>query len=261
MLNALYNGGRVSPEEIAIIGQYAENTYFGKPSGLMDQTACAVGSVVKIDFENPGHPQVEKIDFDFAAAGYRLLVVDTRGSHADLTEDYASIPREMQSVAACFGRGYCRQISEQDLLGRLAELRALVGDRAILRALHFLQENRRVDLQAEALRRHDMPGFLRLIEESGSSSFRWLQNCIHAGDPREQGVALALALAEGFVRTRGGACRVHGGGFAGTILVFAPEEHVGELKERMESAFGTGCVKLLRVRSCGSLEIPNLAGE
>jgi len=255
ILNALYNGGRVQPAQVAIIGQYAENVYFGKPCGLMDQIACAVGGIVKIDFNDPKSPAVEKIEFDFARAGYCLLVVDTGGSHADLTGDYASIPREMKSVAAQFGRQVCRQISERDILNRLPELRASVGDRPILRALHFLQENERVDLLVEALRKNDMHGFLRLIEESGSSSFRWLQNCLAAGAATEQGIPLALALAEGLARKYEGACRVHGGGFAGTILVFLPRSRADEMRTLMESAFGSGCVKTLRVRSQGSLEI------
>jgi galactokinase len=197
---------------------------------------------------------VEKIDFDFTAEGYNLVVIDTGGSHADLTQDYASIPREMKSVAAQFGREVCRQISEPDLLSNLGELRAGVGDRAILRALHFLQENHRVDLQVDALRKKDLKGFLRLIEESGNSSYRWLQNCVSARAGREQGIPLALALAEGYVRKCGGACRVHGGGFAGTILVFLPISCVGGFRTLMESAFGSGCLKTLRVRSQGSLE-------
>lgn len=256
ILNAFYNGGRVEPKQIAVIGQYAENVYFGKPSGLMDQIVCAMGGIVSIDFNDPGSPLVEKIDFDFAAAGYSLLVVDTGGSHADLTEDYASIPREMKSVAAQFRRQVCRQISEHELLSRLAELRSSVGDRAILRALHFLHENRRVDLQAEALRKRDMQGFLRLVGESGSSSFRWLQNCFTPHAVREQGIPLALALAEEFIRRYEGACRVHGGGFAGTILVFLPRARVEEFRSLMESVFGSGCVKVLRVRPQGSMEIP-----
>ena len=259
ILNELYNGGCLDAVQIAIVGQYAENVYFGKPSGLMDQIACAVGGVVKIDFENPKAPRVEKINFDFAAAGYSLLVVDTGGSHADLTGEYASIPREMKMVASAFGREVCREISERDLFSHLAELRAGVGDRAILRALHFLQENQRVDLQVEALRRQDMAAFLRLVEESGSSSFRWLQNCINTREEREQGIPLALALTEGFVRRCGGACRVHGGGFAGTILVFVPIANVDEYQELMESAFASGCVKILSVRSNGTLEIPGLS--
>lgn len=255
IMNALFNGGQVDARQIAVISQYAENVHFGKPCGLMDQIACAVGGVVKIDFNDPESPQVENLSFDFAAAGFSLLVVDTGGSHADLTAEYASIPREMKSVAAQFDRQHCRQISEADLLGRLAELRASVGDRAVLRALHFLQENRRVDSQVEALRSNDLPRFLRLIAESGSSSYRWLQNCVVAGSGSEQGIPLALALAEAFIGKCGGACRVHGGGFAGTILAFLPHNAVAGFRALMESAFGEGCVKTLRVRSQGSLEM------
>jgi galactokinase len=260
ILNALRNGGRIEAKQIALIGQYAENVYFGKPSGLMDQIVCATGGIVRIDFNEPGCPLVEKIDFDFAAAGYSLLVVDTGGSHADLTEEYASIPREMKSVAAQFGRQVCRQISEQEVLSRLAELRASVGDRAVLRALHFLHENQRVDLQAEALRKRDMGGFLRLVRESGSSSFRWLQNCATPRAAKEQGIPLALALAEEFIGRHEGACRVHGGGFAGTILAFLPRARVGEFRSLMESVFGLGCVRVLRVRPQGSMEIPAVKG-
>lgn len=260
IINMLYNGGRVDAAQLAMIGQYAENEYFGKPCGLMDQIASAVGGVVKIDFADPESPRIEKIVFDFAAAGYSLLVVDTGGSHADLTADYAAIPHEMKLVAAMFGKKFCREISERDLFSNIAGLRAGPGDRAILRALHFLQENHRVDLQVEALRNADIPGFLRLIDESGASSYRWLQNCISTRGGKEQGIPLALALAEGFVRKWGGACRVHGGGFAGTILVFVPNESVGAFRELMAPAFGAGCIKQLRVRSHGSMEIPGPTG-
>jgi galactokinase len=255
ILNALFNESGIAAQEIAIIGQHAENVYFGKPCGLMDQIASAVGGIVKIDFAEPKSPRVEKVDFDFAAAGYNLLVIDTGGSHADLTEDYAAIPREMRRVAAQFGREVCREISEPELFSRIAELRAGAGDRAILRALHFLQENRRVDLQVEALQQKDIKGFLRLIEESGNSSFRWLQNCVSNRAVAEQGIPLALALAEGFTGKGEGACRVHGGGFAGTILVFLPQARVDEFRAFMESVFGSGCVKILRVRSQGSREV------
>jgi galactokinase len=255
ILNVLYNEARIVAQEIAIIGQHAENVYFGKPCGLMDQIASAVGGIVKIDFAEPESPRVEKIDFNFAVAGYNLLVVDTGGSHADLTEDYASIPREMRRVAACFGREVCRQISEPEIFSHVAELRAGAGDRAILRALHFLQENRRVDLQVQALQNRDMKGFLRLIAESGLSSFRWLQNCVSNRAVSEQGIPLALALAEGFIGKGEGACRVHGGGFAGTILVFLPSARIEEFRALMESVFGSGCVKILMVRSQGCCEV------
>jgi len=255
ILNALYNQARIDAKEIAIIGQYAENVYFGKPCGLMDQIASAVGGIVKIDFAEPESPRVEKIDFDFAAAGYHMLVVDTGGSHADLTEDYAAIPREMRQVAAQFGREVCRPLSEPELVGRIAELRTGAGDRAILRALHFLRENHRVDLQVQALQNRDMKEFLRLIRESGISSFRWLQNCVSGHAAREQGIPLALALTEGFIGEGDGACRVHGGGFAGTILAFLPAGRADEFRDLMEPAFGSGCVKTLRVRSQGCCEV------
>jgi len=255
ILNGLYNGGQVDARQIAIAGQYAENIHFGKPSGLMDQIACAVGGIVQIDFQDPESPQVEKIDCDFSSLGTSILVVDTGGSHVDLMDNYAAIPREMRQIAAQLGHDVCRQISEDELLACLGDLRVHAGDRAILRALHFLQENRRVELEVEALRRRDMPDFLRLVEESGNSSYRWLQNCMVPHTPTEQGIPLALALAEGFLKKCGGACRVHGGGFAGTILVFLPHDHVSEFSVLMESAFGPGCVKTLRIRSQGSHEI------
>jgi galactokinase len=255
ILNSLYNEARIAAQEIAIIGQHAENVYFGKPCGLMDQIASAMGGIVRIDFAEPKSPLVEKVDFDFAGAGYNLLVVDTGGSHADLTEDYASIPREMRRVAAQLGREVCRQISEGEVFSSIAELRAGAGDRAILRALHFLQENRRVDLQVQALQNRDMKGFLQLIGESGNSSFRWLQNCVSNRAVFEQGIPLALALTEGFIGIGAGACRVHGGGFAGTILVFLPQARVDEFRALMESVFGSGCVKILMVRSQGSGEV------
>ncbi|MBI3579680.1 MAG: galactokinase [Ignavibacteriales bacterium] len=174
ILNSLFNNNTIYPTRIAQLCQYAENTYFGKPSGLMDQITCAVGGIVKIDFNDPQSPLVEKIEFDFARAGYNVLVVDTGGSHADLTEEYASIPREMKSVAAYFGKEFCREISERELLSNEARIRSTIGDRPFLRAMHFIKENERVDLQVKALLSQDFPAFLRLIQESGNSSFRWL---------------------------------------------------------------------------------------
>jgi galactokinase len=255
ILNQFYNGAGVDKLQVALIGQYAENEYFGKPCGLMDQIACVMGGIVKIDFLDPGSPAVEKIDFDFTQAGYRLMVVDTGGNHADLTEEYASIPREMRAVAAFFGRRVCRDLSLNEILGHLPELRAAAGDRAILRSLHFLQENQRVDHLEEALRNRDMMEFLRLIDESGKSSFRWLQNCLVPGAGREQGIALALALAQEFIAGGEGATRVHGGGFAGTIQVFLPTEREMKFQTLAESVFGRGCVKTLRVRGLGSLAV------
>ncbi len=255
VLNALYNSNAIEAKQIALIGEYAENVFFGKPCGLMDQITCAVGGIVRIDFEDPESPAVDKINFNFAAHGYSVMVVDTRGSHADLTEDYASIPREMKLVASQFGLAVCRQIREHEILHGLAELRSKVGDRAILRALHFLQENERVELLVGAMQDKDVERFLKLITESGNSSFKWLQNCIPPPTQKEQGIPLALALAEKFVQSHGGACRVHGGGFAGTVLVFLRFDHTEEFRSLMESAFGPGCARTLRVRPQGSLEV------
>jgi len=255
VFNCLYNEACVPGVQIAAIGQYAENAYFGKPCGLMDQIACALGGIVKIDFLDPRSPDVQNVFFDFGAHGYRILVVDTGGSHADLTEEYAAIPREMKQIAGHFGRAVCREITLKDVYDALPELRRRAGDRAVLRALHFLQENERVDLQVSALQKSDLDGFLRLVAESGNSSFRWLQNCQRPGSAAEQGVALGLVLSEGFVRRSGGACRVHGGGFAGTILVFLPAEETAAFQSLMESVFGPGCLKDLRIRPQGTVEI------
>lgn len=253
IMNVLYNDARIDPQTIALIGQFAENTYFGKPCGLMDQTACATGGMVKIDFRDPETPRVERFEFDFAGAGYSVLVVDTGGHHADLTEEYASIPREMKSVAAQFNKEWCRDISREDILKNIRRLRKAVGDRAVLRALHFIDENERVEHQVTALRRGDVETFLRLVTESGRSSHQWLQNCYAAGVASEQGVALGLALTDQFLRKIGsGAYRVHGGGFAGTILAFLPHESVDEYIAFMESAFTAGCVKQLTIRSIGT---------
>jgi len=255
ILNSFYNAGAVSAAQMAIVGQYAENVFFGKPCGLMDQITCAVGGIVKIDFRSPVTPEIEKLACDFVASGFSLVVVDSGGNHADLTEDYAAIPREMKAVAAQFGKEVCRQISEEEVLGKLAELRSKTGDRAILRALHYLQENRRVDLEVAALRGGDMREFLRLVQESGDSSYKWLQNCVAAHPDAQQGIPLALALAEKFIRESGGACRVHGGGFAGTIQGFLPSAALDDFRSMMEAVFGPGCVKVLRVRSEGSREV------
>lgn len=254
MLNYFYNDNTISPLTLAQIGQYAENVYFNKPCGLMDQIACAVGGIVAIDFENPEQPRIEKINFDFARENYSLLVVDTGGHHADLTEDYAAVPREMQAVAASLGKKFCREISREEILKNIHELRSHAGDRAVLRALHFLEENARVDRQVAALRSGDFAAFLREVNASGQSSMRWLQNCFSPQNVAEQGIALALAFTEDYLTKIGaGACRVHGGGFAGTIQVFLPASHVHAYKKLLESIFKQGCVQALNIRVVGSM--------
>lgn len=252
ILNTFYNANTVEALMLAQIGQYAENVYFGKPCGLMDQIACATGGIVAIDFANPRQPRIEKIDFDFADKNYSLLVVDTGGHHADLTEDYAAIPREMQAVAMQLGKNFCREIERSEILKNIQQLRTQVGDRAVLRALHFLDENERVDREIAALRAGDFAALLCAINASGHSSLCWLQNCFTPQKVAEQGVTLALALTENFIAALGeGACRVHGGGFAGTIQVFLPNKSVADYRRLMEGVFKRGSVQVLSLRPVG----------
>lgn len=262
MLNTFYNENAVAALGLAQIGQYAENVYFGKPCGLMDQIACATGGIVAIDFANPQQPRLEKIDFGFAQENYCMLVVDTGGRHADLTEDYAAIPREMQAVARQLGKNFCREISRGEILKNIYQLRAQVGDRAVLRALHFLDENERVDREIAALRAGDFAAFLRAVNASGHSSLCWLQNCFTPQKVAEQGIMLALALTENFLTARGeGACRVHGGGFAGTIQVFLRNNAVADYTELMESVFKPGSVQVLSLRPAGPMAWPLRLGS
>ncbi|MBN2008530.1 galactokinase [candidate division KSB1 bacterium] len=257
IFSVFFNDSKVKPEQLALIGQYAENNYFGKPCGLMDQMTCAVGGIVTIDFQNPQQPIVKKINFDFASQNYRLVVVDTGGNHADLTEDYTSIPKEMKATAAVLGGNVVRDIRMDQLLDHIADLRVKVGDRAILRAAHFLMDNERVVDQVEALEKGDFNRFLSLVTESGNSSFRWLQNCYTIKAPDEQGVSLALMVTEQYLKQipKDAACRVHGGGFAGTIQVFLPTESVADYVTLMESVFGKGAVVVLSIRPQGTVHV------
>ncbi|MDA3823677.1 MAG: hypothetical protein PF450_13845, partial [Bacteroidales bacterium] len=254
IFSALYNENKILPVELAIIGQYAENNFFGKPCGLMDQVACAMGGIVTIDFKNPAEPVIKKVDFDFAAQNYNLLVVNTGGSHADLTEDYAAVPTEMKKVAKHFGASVCRELTIEQLLPEITALRTETGDRAVLRALHFLAENERVVDQVNALEKNDFKSFLELIKASGNSSFKWLQNVYTSKKVDEQGVSLALALSEKYILdAKEGACRVHGGGFAGTIQVFLPSSLVDGYMNLMESVYGKGSVYVLKIRPVGTV--------
>lgn len=256
IMNVFYNEGKLPALELARIGQYAENVYFKKPCGLMDQITCALGGIVAIDFEDPGKPAIKKINFDFAAHQHSVVVLNTGRSHADLTDDYAAIPAEMKSVAGRLGKKVCRDISLKNVIDHCRELRAQVGDRALLRALHFLHENQRVVRQVETLEMGDFASFLALVRASGNSSWKWLQNCTSPQDPTEQSIALALALTEDFLKEENsGACRVHGGGFAGTIQVFLPETQVSPYTNLMEPIFGEGAVSVLRIRSRGVLHV------
>ena len=254
IISGLFNGGALDPVYIAVAAQYAENVYFGKPCGLMDQTACSVGGFIGIDFCDPAEPKVSRIDFDFASCGHALCVVDTGGSHANLTDEYAAIPAEMKSVAACLGKSVLREVDEGEFLSAIPALREKTGDRAVLRALHFFNENRRVDAQRAALESGDFDSFLRLLSESGGSSYMLNQNVFCGSQPREQGIALALALAGSLLGDKGG-FRVHGGGFAGTMQAFVPLDLLGEYKSGMESVFGAGSCKVLSVRKQGGVRV------
>ena len=254
MLNCLYAGGAATPVQIAQIGQYAENAYFGKPSGLMDQMGCSVGGFITIDFQNPEKPIVEKVDFDFAHSGYKLCVVDTGGNHADLTGDYAAAPVEMRAVAEALGGKVLRDVAPETFYAALPALRGKCTDRALLRAFHFYADNDRVPRQVAALRAGDFEEFKRLVIESGRSSFMYLQNVYTCKNPDEQGLSLALAMSEHLLAGRG-AWRVHGGGFAGTIQAFVPEDLLDGYKAAMEAVFGANHCHVLSIRPVGGVDL------
>ncbi|MCI8387868.1 MAG: galactokinase [Clostridiales bacterium] len=255
ILNGYYNEGSVDNAEIARIAQYSENVFFGKPSGLMDQTACAVGGFVAIDFKNPSDPIIEKLPFDLTAAGYSLCIVNTGGNHADLNEDYASVPAEMKKVAAYFGKNVLREVTLDEILSNIPKLRELAGDRAIMRAIHFENENERVSAQTEALRNGDIDGFFAGVLASGNSSFKYLQNVYTVKNVSEQGLSLALCVADNALKGKKAAYRVHGGGFAGTIQAFVANEDVPAFKSALDAAFGEGAVTILKVRPYGAIRI------
>ena len=252
ILNRLYNGGRITPLEIAQIGQYAENRYFGKPCGLMDQTACSVGGFVFIDFADPSAPTVEKLDFELSKSGYSLCIVSTGGSHHNLNDEYAAMPSEMKQVASFFGKEVLREVEKAAFAENIGELRKRCGDRAVLRAMHYFAENARVNAGAQALSEGDFEGFLRLVAFSGNSSYKYLQNIYDPKTPAEQGISLALAMSEEILAGKKGAARVHGGGFAGTIQAFVPKKHVGEYFGKMGRVFGEGSCLELSVRKEGA---------
>ncbi len=254
MLNTLFNGGRMGAVDCAHIGQYSENHYWNKASGLLDQMACAVGGLITIDFFEPQAPKVEKIEFDFAAQNHSLIIVNTGRGHADLSADYSSVPAEMKKVAQFFGKEVCAQITEEQVLGHLAEVRAYAGDRSVLRALHFFEENKRVDAEVAALKEGRFDDFLANITSSGNSSWKWLQNCFTETAVQEQGITIALALTELFIaKKRRGACRVHGGGFAGVILAVLPDDLVDEYVEMIDKALGAGNAYRMSIRPYGAI--------
>lgn len=254
IFNELFFDRRLSPVEIAQIGQYAENVYFGKPSGLMDQMASSVGGLVFIDFADPTEPIVEKLNFDFEKTGHALCIIDSGADHADLTDEYSAVTRELKAVCAHFGEEVLRAIPEKEFLHSLPTLRGKVSDRAILRAIHFYQENKRVLKQVEALKRNDFDTFLRLTSESGRSSWMYLQNITPTGAVEHQDVAVALALCETLLEGRG-AFRVHGGGFAGTVQAFVPMDMLENFKAGIEQVLGEGKCHVLTIRPQGGIRV------
>lgn len=247
-----YNHMQVSCVDIAKIGQYAENVYFGKPCGLMDQMACSVGGMIYIDFADAQQPLVRQIPVDFEGYCYSLCIVDTKGSHADLTEDYAAVPAEMKAAAAYFGKECLREVEEKEFFANIANLREKTGDRAVLRAIHFYTEQGRVGRAVKALEKDDFEGFLHEIRESGASSQKYLQNIYSPRNPYEQSIALALAISEYYLKDNG-VCRVHGGGFAGTIQAFVKNDAVDGYRRAIESVFGEGSCMVLKVRPYGGI--------
>lgn len=254
ILNELFFDKKLTAVEIAQIGQFAENVYFGKPCGLMDQTASSVGGMVFIDFADPAKPVVEKLDFDFGKAGHALCIIDCGADHANLTGEYAAIPNELKSLCALFGKEVLRDIPEETFFATLPAIRYQVSDRAILRAIHFYQENTRVQKQAKALQEGDFDTFLHLVKESGRSSWMYLQNITPAGAVQHQDMALALAMCDTLLKGKG-AYRVHGGGFAGTVQAFVPMDMLSDFKHGMETIFGTGSCHVLSVRNEGGIRI------
>lgn len=254
ILNYLYNDNKITPVIMAQVSQYAENNFFGKPCGLMDQCGCSVGGLMTIDFKTPGKPVVNALSLDFEQYGYSLVISNTGGSHADLNDDYASIPYDMRKVAQCMGKEVLSEISRQDFLQAVPSIRNQAGDKALLRAMHFFGDDERVLLQGEALQTKQIDRFLKLVNESGLSSWTLLQNIYSVKLPEEQPIALGLAISQSVLQGRG-ACRVHGGGFAGTVQAFVPHDLVDHYIEAMESVFGEQTSWKLRIRNVPTTEI------
>ena len=254
IINHLFFQAKATQPEVAQIGQYAENVFFGKPSGLMDQTASAVGGLVTIDFADTAKPVIRPVNFDFASCGHALCIVDSRASHADLTDEYAAIPQELSAICAQFGVDVCTQLSEDEFFAVLPKLREKCGDRAVLRAIHEFQDNARVSAQVEALESGNFGEFLRLIKESGISSWIYLQNVVPAGYTAHQDVAVALALCEKYLEGKG-AYRVHGGDLAGTVQAFVPYELLDSFKAGIDAALGEGACHVLSIRPQGGVEM------
>ncbi len=259
IINALFCEEKVSAVEIAKIGQYSENIYFGKPCGLMDQMASSIGGAVFIDFKTTDNPRIKKIEFDLAKEGYALCIIDTGADHADLTDEYAAIPSEMRAAANFFGKDYLREVDKNKFLAEISKLREHIGDRAVLRAYHFFKENERAFKEAKALEEKDFQTFLELVKESGRSSYMYLQNVNVTGAKSGQAVGIVLALCEEYLQGKG-AYRVHGGGFAGTVQAFVPLENLDDFKQNIEKSVGTGKCHILSIRSNGGTVLKRIGG-
>ena len=253
IINCLFFHQKVTQPEVAMIGQYAENVFFGKPCGLMDQTASAVGGMVTIDFADKENPVIQPVSFDFASCGHALCIIDSRASHADLTDEYAAITIELKNICAHFGKDVLRPIDENDFYAAIPELRKSCGDRAVMRAIHFYQENARVPQQVAALQAGDFDTFLKMEKQSGYSSYMYLQNVIPAGYVEHQDMAIALGLCERYLEGRG-AYRVHGGGFAGTVQAFVPYDILDSFRKGIDSVLGEGACHVLSIRPQGGVE-------
>ena len=254
ILNRFFNDGRMDTVAYAHIGKFSENVYWDKASGLLDQMACAVGGLITIDFLEPTAPVVERIDFDFASQNHSLIIVQTGKGHADLSADYSSVPNEMKKVAQYFGKEVCAELTEEMLIDNLKEVRAYAGDRSVMRALHFFEENKRVDAEVAALKEGRFEDFLAGVTASGNSSWKWLQNCYTTSDVQEQGISIALALTEIFIeKKKRGACRIHGGGFAGVIMAMLPNDIVDEYVAYIEKAMGEGSAYRMSIRPYGAI--------
>lgn len=259
MLNTFFNEGKMDTVAYAHIGKYAENHYWNKASGLLDQMACAVGGLITIDFVNPAEPAVEKIDFDFASQNHSLIIVQTGKGHADLSADYSSVPNEMKKVAQYFGKEVLAELTEDQVIENFQAVREYAGDRSVLRALHFFEENKRVEAMVTALKAGDFDSFLTNITASGNSSWKWLQNCYTTADVQEQGITTTLALTELFIaEKKRGACRVHGGGFAGVIMAMLPNDLVDEYIAYIEKAVGEGSAYRMSIRPYGAICVSDM---
>ncbi|NCB32783.1 MAG: galactokinase, partial [Erysipelotrichia bacterium] len=254
VIDSLYCHDEVDAIEIAKAGQYAENVYFGKASGLMDQMASSVGGFVTIDFADKDNPIVKRVDYDFNTSGHVLILTDCKQSHADLSDEYSLIPNEMKAAARIMGHEVLSQCTMDGLINHAAEVRTQCGDRAFLRAYHFLNETERVVDEVDALNHHEFDSFLKLVKESGQSSYMYLQNVYPPSDRMHQSLAVGLALSEQLLQGKG-AYRVHGGGFAGTIQAFVPEDISDAYQKRMSAVFGEDCCYVLQIRSEGGIRI------